>query len=112
MFQSLKGIWVNFDFPLDIFTGIPDSFQSLKGIWVNFDLISILPSILLLGVSIPKRDLGEFRHDVAAPQNFKNDVSIPKRDLGEFRLAQVRRHQDAWFDNVSIPKRDLGEFRQ
>ena len=36
-------------------------FQSLKGIWVNFDQKMRNKCAKPLGVSIPKRDLGEFR---------------------------------------------------
>ena len=38
-----------------------------------------------------------------------SSVSIPKRDLGEFR--QFGNDFIKAFNTVSIPKRDLGEFR-
>ena len=38
-------------------------------------------------VSIPKRDLEEFRPSLQAHHSKYRDVSIPKRDLEEFRLA-------------------------
>ena len=61
-FQSLKGIWVNFDADIQVERSPRSKFQSLKGIWVNFDFGGMdarLPA--RSNVSIPKRDLGEFR---------------------------------------------------
>ena len=63
-FQSLKGIWVNFDNDRPRYSERPIKFQSLKGIWVNFDIYKMRSLFSHSPVSIPKRDLGEFRHSV------------------------------------------------
>ncbi len=62
MFQSLKGIRVNFGLTTVSYLSLPNTFQSLKGIRVNFgpSLVAFSPSNKL-EVSIPERDSGKFR---------------------------------------------------
>ncbi|PPT09143.1 Epoxyqueuosine (oQ) reductase QueG [Geitlerinema sp. FC II] len=61
MFQSLKGILVNFNENLHLLQRTALEFQSLKGILVNFNLITCPVENIRAGVSIPQRDFGEFQ---------------------------------------------------
>ena len=60
-------------------------------------------------VSIPDRDLEEFRVTYSVLATDLWCVSIPDRDLEEFRDRQQRWVQST--KEVSIPDRDLEEFR-
>ncbi|PPT11340.1 Epoxyqueuosine (oQ) reductase QueG [Geitlerinema sp. FC II] len=111
MFQSLKGILVNFNFcksrqfnTLGFCVSIP---QRDFG---EFQLNPEPVGIELTLVSIPQRDFGEFQRVKGYRVGDRTPaVSIPQRDFGEFQPEQngVRRVTD----EVSIPQRDFGEFQ-
>ena len=83
-------------------------FQSLKGILVNFNFTKHVfrPKE---GVSIPQRDFGEFQPSEVCENCFPSLVSIPQRDFGEFQLFRPSRQTIKGI--VSIPQRDFGEFQ-
>ena len=63
-----------------------EMFQSLKGIRVNFG--SSIPPVAKTAsrlVSIPERDSGKFRVSQTRQMVGFNQVSIPERDSGKFR---------------------------
>ena len=78
-----------------------EEFQSLKGIWVNFDVYESSSEAHKTAVSIPKRDLGEFRlEEHKCPEEIPG-VSIPKRDLGEFRpVGFLREFEEDLFQSL------------
>ncbi|PPT09160.1 hypothetical protein CKA32_001416 [Geitlerinema sp. FC II] len=89
MFQSLKGILVNFNRNRHHRRKIATLFQSLKGILVNFNRPS-RTQLPTNPVSIPQRDFGEFQRGTGRALKRSRRVSIPQRDFGEFQLFHLR----------------------
>ena len=58
VFQSLLGIWVNWNMYRLIFLAKDGPFQSLLGIWVNWNIEVEFRRLIQMAVSIPARDLG------------------------------------------------------
>ena len=109
VFQSLKGIRVNFGLESNRGARWNSAFQSLKGIRVNFGS----------GCSPKNPEISLFQSLKGIRVNFGDRlrllwrqlvfVSIPERDSGKFR-GEAERCRET-LRAVSIPERDSGKFR-
>ncbi len=107
-FQSLEGILSDLEGSNRVsYHRAKSKFQSLEGILSDLETFDMM--LVIMKVSIPRRDFIGFRGSDGQASSLALLVSIPRRDFIGFRGVVSSLSQFA--TDVSIPRRDFIGFR-